>query len=314
MPKNHEILFSPETVHIGFYDPMLPPVLRMDSGDRVTIHCLPAGEAGDMHPDRSKVFPEQWEVYEKCEQGPGPHLMTGPIYINGAEPGDTLEVRILEYKLNQDWGWNLILPLYGTLPEDFPNLRRLHIPLDLEAMVADLPWGMKVPLSPFMGQLGVAPPPSYGRISSFEPREHGGNFDNKDLLPGATVYLPIWNEGALFSTGDGHAVQGHGEVCLTAIECGMIGTFELIVRKDLRLKFPRAETPTHHMTMGLNEDLDDAAKQAVREMIALLGEIAGLSAEDAYTLCSIAVDLRVTETVGGNKGIHAMLPKSILNS
>jgi acetamidase/formamidase len=240
--------------------------------------------------------------------------MTGPIYINGAEPGDTLEVRILEYKLNQDWGWNLILPLYGTLPEDFPNLRRLHIPLDLEAMVAELPWGMKVPLSPFMGQLGVAPPPSYGRISSFEPREHGGNFDNKDLLPGATVYLPVWNEGALFSTGDGHAVQGHGEVCLTAIECGMIGTFELIVRKDLRLKFPRAETPTHHMTMGLNEDLDDAAKQAVREMIALLGEIAGLSAEDAYTLCSIAVDLRVTETVGGNKGIHAMLPKSILNS
>ncbi len=119
MPKHHEVPFSPDTVHIGFYDPALPPVLRMDSGDRVTIHCLPAGEPADMHPDRSKVFPEQWEVYERCEQGPGPHLMTGPVYVNGAEPGDTLEVRILEYKLNQDWGWNLILPLFGTLAGRF---------------------------------------------------------------------------------------------------------------------------------------------------------------------------------------------------
>ncbi len=138
--------------------------------------------------------------------------------------------------------------------------------------------------------------------------------DNKELVAGTTLYLPVWNEGALFSAGDGHAVQGDGEVCLTAIEASLSGTFELIVRKDLSLKFPRAESPTHYITMGMNEDLDDAAKQALREMIALLGEVAGLSPEDAYILCSLAADLRVTQLVDGNKGIHAMLDKAVLPS
>ena len=146
------------------------------------------------------------------------------------------------------------------------------------------------------------------------PREFGGNMDNKELVAGTTLYLPVWTEGALFSAGDGHAVQGDGEVCLTAIEASLSGTFELVVRKDLSLKFPRAESPTHYITMGMNEDLDDAAKQALREMIALVGEVAGLSPEDAYTLCSLAADLRVTQLVDGNKGIHAMLDKAVLPS
>tara|TARA_B100001971_G_C17846365_1_gene361178 strand:- start:29 stop:547 length:519 start_codon:yes stop_codon:yes gene_type:complete len=171
-----------------------------------------------------------------------------------------------------------------------------------------------LPLSPFFGIMGVAPPAAYGRIPSSTPREFGGNMDNKELVAGTTLYLPVWNEGALFSAGDGHAVQGDGEVCLTAIEASLSGTFELIVRKDLSLKFPRAESPTHYITMGMNEDLDDAAKQALREMIALLGEVAGLSPEDAYILCSLAADLRVTQLVDGNKGIHAMLDKAVLPS
>jgi acetamidase/formamidase len=136
--------------------------------------------------------------------------------------------------------------------------------------------------------------------------------DNKELAAGTTLYLPVFNPGALFSAGDGHAVQGDGEVCLTALETCMTGTFELIVRKDLSLAMPRAETPGHYLTMGMNEDLDDAAKQALREMIALIRERANLSAEDAYTLCSLMADLRITQLVDGNKGVHAMLPKAAL--
>ncbi|MFQ5912555.1 MAG: acetamidase/formamidase family protein [Nitrospinota bacterium] len=312
MPAQHELHASPETVHWGFFDASLPPVLRLDSGDRVTIHCL-SGEPEDLPPGPFEVLPEHREVLAKCERGPGPHLMTGPVWVNGAEPGDALEVRILDCTLRQDWGWNLIMPLLGTLPEDFPKLRRIHIPLDREAMVADLPWGGRLPLSPFFGILGVAPPANYGRIPSFQPREHGGNMDNKDLVAGTTLYLPIWNKGALFSAGDGHGVQGDGEVCLTAIETCMTGTFDLIVRKDLSLRIPRAESPTHYITMGFDPDLDDAAERALREMISLLAETAGLSPEDAYTLCSLAADLRVTQLVDGNKGIHAVLPKAIFS-
>lgn len=311
MGTHHELPASAKTVHWGFFDAALPPVLRVESGDRVTFHCLTA-EPEDLPADPSWVLPELREVHAQCERGPGPHFMTGPVWVNGAEPGDTLEVRILDCRLRQDWGWNLITPLLGTLPEDFPTVRRLHIPLDRKAMVARLPWGMRVPLRPFFGVMGVAPPPVYGRITSIVPREHGGNLDNKELVPGATLYLPVWNAGALFSVGDGHAVQGDGEVCLTAVEAALSGTFELVVRKDLPLRFPRAETPTHYLTMGLDPDLDDAAKQALRHMLDLLKEIAALSAEDAYTLCSLAADLRITQLVDGNKGVHAMLPKAIL--
>ena len=313
MSAQHELHASPETVHWGFFDASLPAVLRVDSGDRVTLHSV-SGEPDDLPPEPFEVPPETREIHAKCERGPGPHFMTGPIWVNGAEPGDTLEVRIIDCTLRGNWGWNIIIPLLGTLPEDFPQLRRVHIRLDQEAGIAELPWGGRLPLSLFFGVMGVAPPANYGRIPSVQPREHGGNLDNKELMAGTTLYLPVWNEGALFSAGDGHAVQGDGEVCLTAIEAPLSGTFELIVRKDLSLQFPRAESPTHHITMGLDPDLDDAAKQALREMISLLGEIAGLSPEDAYCLCSLAADLRVTQLVDGNKGIHAMLAKSLLSS
>lgn len=311
MRADYELHASPETVHWGFFDASLRPVLEVNSGDRVTFHCL-SGEPEDMPSDLSWVLPELREVHAKGQRGPGPHFMTGPVWLRGARPGDALEVRILDCTLRQDWGWNLIVPLLGALPEDFPRVRRMYIPIDRQAMMAKLPWGTRVPLKPFFGVMGVAPPAVYGRITSIIPREHGGNLDNKELVPGASLYLPVWNEGALFSVGDGHAVQADGEVCLTAIEAALSGTFELIVRKDLSLRFPRAETPTHYITMGLDPDLDDAAKQALREMISLLGQIAGLPPEDAYTLCSLAADLRVTQLVDGHKGIHAMLPKAIL--
>ena len=308
---HHELPSTPETVHWGYFEAAQAPVLEVASGDTVTMHCLSGGPK-DLPPAPFEVLPDHREVLERCERGPGPHFMTGPVRVAGAEPGDALEVRILECELRQDWGWNLIQPLLGTLPEDFTELRRLHIPIDRAAMVAKLPWGAEVPLRPFFGVMGVAPPPGWGRISSIQPRAHGGNMDNKELVAGTTLYLPVFNPGALFSAGDGHAVQGDGEVCLTALETCMTGTFELIVRKDLSLAMPRAETPGHYLTMGMNEDLDDAAKQALREMIALIRERANLGAEDAYTLCSLAADLRITQLVDGNKGVHAMLPKALL--
>ena len=317
MAAQHELHASPETVHWGYFDASLPPTLKVDSGDRVTIHAVTA-EPDDLPPEGFEVLPELLKIHAKGKQvtlmDVGPHFMTGPVWVNGAEPGDTLEVRILDCTLREDWGWNIILPLLGTLPEDFPLIRRIHIPLDRKAMTAQPPWGGTLPLSPFFGIMGVAPPAAYGQITSSIPREFGGNMDNKELVAGTTLYLPVWNEGALFSAGDGHAVQGDGEVNVTAIETSITGTFELILRKDLSLRFPRAESPTHYLTMGMDPDLDDAAKQAVREMITLLEEIAGLSPEDAYALCSFAADLRVTQLVDGHKGIHAMLPKAILTS
>ncbi len=308
---HHELPSTPETVHWGYFEAARPPVLEVDSGDTVTVHCL-SGEPEDLPPAPFEVLAEHRDVHARCERGPGPHFMTGPVFVAGAEPGDALEVRILDCELRQDWGWNLIQPLLGTLPEDFTELRRLHIAIDRAAMLAKLPWGAEVPLRPLFGVMGVAPPPAWGRISSIQPRAHGGNMDNKELVAGTTLYLPVFNPGALFSAGDGHAVQGDGEVCLTALETCMTGTFELIVRKDLALAMPRAETPGHYLTMGMNEDLDDAAKQALREMIALIRERAKLSAEDAYTLCSLMADLRITQLVDGNKGVHAMLPKALL--
>jgi acetamidase/formamidase len=310
---DHHLPSTPGNVQWGLWDGQLKPVLRIASGDRVIIETL-SGEPDDV-PDPSlgfSVVPGHRDVLESAFRGPGPHLLTGPIYIERAEPGDVLEVRVLDIKLRADWGWNLQVPTLGTLPEDFPEFRRIHIPLDRERNIARLPWGQELPLSPFFGNFGVAPPASWGRLSSKEPRAFGGNMDNKELGVGSTVYFPVFAPGALFSAGDGHALQGDGEVCLTAIEAALIGTFEFHIRRDFKLKSPRAETPADWITMGFDEDLDDAAKAALRDMIVLVKNHTGLSAQDAYTLCSIAADLRVTQMVDGNKGIHCVIAKSRL--
>jgi len=172
-----------------------------------------------------------------------------------------------------------------------------------------LPIGLEIELAPFFGVMGVAPPPNYGACSSIQPREFGGNMDLKELVAGTTLYLPVWAPGALFSVGDGHGVQGDGEVCVTALETALSGTFRLTLRKDLHFTLPRAETPTHHIAMAFNDDLDDAAKDALRAMLDVIGEQMGLAREDAYMFASLAVDMRVTQLVDGNKGIHAMLAK-----
>lgn len=307
----HHLPSSPETVHWGYFDAALPPIISVKSGDRVTIDCI-SGSPDDLPGAPYTVLPEHRPIHAVHKPRLGAHILTGPIAVEGAKPGDTLEIRIHDISLRTDWGYNNIRPLAGTLPEDFPYTRRMTIPIDKQRKICTLPWGTEIPLSPFMGVMGVAPPPNYGAVTSIIPREYGGNLDLKELVAGTTLYLPVFAEGALFSCGDGHAVQGDGEVCLTALETSLSGTFELILRKDLALKFPRAETPTHHITMGLDVDLDDAAKQALREMIKWLVELKGWTPDDAYCFCSVACDLRVTQLVDGFKGIHAMVDKKLL--
>jgi acetamidase/formamidase len=201
----------------------------------------------------------------------------------------------------------------GTLPEDFPEQRLVNIPLDQARMVGRMPWGLDLPLKPFFGVMGVSPPPAWGRISSLVPRAMGGNIDLKELVPGTTLFLPVFVPDAMFSCGDGHGAQGDGEVCVTAIETALQGRFRLTLRKDVSIATPRAETPTHYITMAMHPDLDRCAENALRDMIVLLGEQRGLSREDAYMLCSLAADLRVTQTVNGSKGIHCMIEKTIVH-
>lgn len=300
---------TPQTVHWGHFNASIPAVLQVESGDEVVIDTFSGGMSEVADP--SLFRPEHRLIVDTVPQIMGPHILTGPVHVKGAEPGDTLEVRILDIELTTDWGWNIIRPLKGALPEDFPNLSRRVIPIDRQTNMARLPWGIDVPLRPFFGIIGVAPPPAYGLVSSVEPREYGGNIDNKEFIPGTSLFLPVFVPGANLSVGDGHAVQGDGEVCLTALETCLKGRFQVIVHKQ-SLNFPRAITPTHYISMGMDVDLDDAAKQALRNMIKWLTEIKPWTAEEAYVFCSLACDLHVTQLVDGNKGIHAMVSRSII--
>jgi acetamidase/formamidase len=312
MTPKHHLRASVQTCHWGTFDARTPPVLQIASGERVTVDTV--NGAADVTPTSGfHVPPEVREIHARSERYLPGHILTGPIAVTGAMPGDTLEVRVVDVRLRQDWGYNVIRPLSGTLPAEFDAYRLLHIPLDAQRMVANLPWGMELPLRPFFGILGVAPPAHWGRINTIVPRAHGGNIDNKELVPGSSLFLPVHVAGAMFSCGDGHAVQGDGEVCTTAIETALQGEFELVLHKATGLAYPRIETPTHLITMGMDPDLDQCLAIALREMIALLGEH-GLSREDAYTLCSLAVDFRITQTVNISRGVHAMLPKSLLQT
>jgi acetamidase/formamidase len=308
-----KIAATPKSVKWGFFDASTPAITSVASGAEVIIETV-SGESSHLPDDGAfEILPEHRPILKESERGPGPHLLTGPIHVEGAKPGDVLAVDILDVTLRQNWGFNLIIPLLGTIPEDFPDFVLKILPIDKQAETVTLPWGGKLKLSPFFGVMGVAPPPNWGRITSVIPRAMGGNMDNKELGAGTKVYFPVFNEGAQFTVGDGHAVQGDGEVCITAVETALTGRFRLSVLKDMELTAPRAETPTHYITMGFDEDLDDAVRQALRDMIRWIGELRGLSNTDAYTLCSLAADLRVTQMVNMAKGAHCMLPKSILS-
>ena len=305
---HHEIPATPETMVLGYLDATTPPVLEIDSGDTVTLHSFPAGGHETLPPDLA-VPDDYLAALKALPAGPGPHFITGPIHVRNAVPGDTLQVDILEATPRMDWGFVAIMPLLGTLPDEFTDYETIHPRIDRNRGVCTLPWGTELPLDPFFGIMGVAPPKAWGRCGSPVPRAFGGNMDNKELKPGTTLYLPVFNDGALFMAGDGHGVQGDGEVCITALETGLSGRFRLTVRRDFPVTFPFAESATHLISIGLDEDLDDAAKQAVREMVLHVCRRSSLTRNQAYMLCSLAGDLRVTQTVDGNKGVHMMLAK-----
>lgn len=299
---------SVDTVHWGYFDATLKPALTVRSGDTVTIDTVTGGPAFMPPRDKFHIPPALDDIIAGVKPE-GPHILTGPVYVEGAKPGNVLEVRIKDVEVIQDWGFNVIIPKMGTLPHDYDEWVYNNIAIDQARKVGIMPWGLELPLAPFFGVMGLAPPKGWGRISSIAPQAMCGNLDNKELTAGSTLYIPVFTEGGMFSCGDGHGCQGDGEVCVTAIETALRGVFEFIVRDDLTFTWPRAETPTHHITMGMDPDLDDCSVTALREMIALLGEKAGLTHAEAYMLCSLAGDLHITQTVNGNKGVHMMMEK-----
>jgi acetamidase/formamidase len=290
-PSTHELKLVPANVHWGYYDAALKPVLHIRSGDTVRVETMVARGLQRLRAAgvREEEIPQALKDVEEAvkERGPGAHPLTGPVFVEGAEPGDVLEVKILGFEFLHPYGVTGFIPVSGTLPDDFPYARFKLLRFDLAAGTTDFGHGVTLKLAPFFGSMGVAPPPLLGRISSGPPGPHTGNLDNKELVAGSTLYLPVHVPGALLSMGDAHALQGDGEVSLTAVETSMRGTVQVSLRKGRRLHWPRAETPTHYITMGLHPDLDEAARLAVKEMIDFLASEKGIPRDDAYILCSI---------------------------
>ena len=309
MPE-HELFPTPANVHWGHFDGALPSVVTVETGDTITIHALSGGPAQLPPPSMGMtVSREHIEVHEQVAGGPGPHIMTGPVAVEGAVPGDALRVEILDIQLRCDWGYNIVRPGSGALPNDTKEERVIHLPIDRTKGTVHTAWGIDIPAEPFFGVMGTAPPRELGQQSSVVPGAFGGNMDNKMLAAGSVLYLPVFEPGGLFSVGDGHAVQGDGEVCTTAVETGLTGTFRIDLIKEAGRALPRAENSTHHITMGFDEDLDKAAEIALREMIRWIVAGGALTFEDAYRLCSLVADMRVTQLVNRAKGVHLILPK-----
>lgn len=312
--RTHTLALTPGNVRWGYFDARVPPALRIAAGDRVRVETMVARgierlkQAGASESE----IPASLKAVEAAieDKTIGPHPLTGPIFVEGAEPGDALEIGIGAIEFLHPFGVEAINPDGGVLPGEFKTagLRLIRWQAGADRVRFA---GASLKLAPFFGTIGVAPPPSSGRVSSRAPGNFGGNLDNKDLATGSTLYLPVHVAGALLSIGDGHAMQGDGEVTGTAVETSLRGTFDIRLRKHQNLRTPRAETPTHYISMGLDPDLDEATKIATREMIDFLVAGRKLSREDAYVLCSMAADLHVTQAVDGTKGVHMTLAKSI---
>ncbi len=316
---------TPATVVRGVIPANVPPIMRVQQGQMVTIDTLshqglntgddPIAFFAKGGIKSEDVLKDAVDVYGRVKPTPGmgAHVLTGPVYIEGAEPGDMLEVRVIDVKFRVPYGVNATNKGSGVLPELLSEPVFRIIRLDLDRNVALFTPEIEVPLAPFMGIMAVAPPADMATVSSRPPGIFGGNLDLKQLTRGATLYLPVFNAGALFFTGDAHAAQGDGEVDGTAIETSLTPTFQFIVHKGKgkHLNWPRAETPTHYISMGVDRDLNVAMKAATQEAVNFLMQEKGLSARDAYQLASIAVDFRVAEAVNLNQMIYGMIPKSL---
>ncbi len=316
---------TPETVSWGWIAADRPPVARVKSGQIVRIDTVthqglntakdPVAFFGAAGIAAGEVLPDASEIYRKVKrgEGAGPHILTGPIYVEGAQPGDMLEARVLDVAVRVPYGVNSTGPGWGAVPDLLTQAEQRIIKLDLQRGVALFSKEVEVPLAPFMGIVAVAPPPEQKRVSTKPPGAFGGNLDFRHLVAGSTLYLPVFNEGALFYTGDGHACQGDGEVDRTAIEISLTPTMQLIVHKGAGkdMNWPRAEDAAHYYSMGMGNDLDEALRNAIREAVDFLKSRAGLSAAEAYALCSLAVDFRIGEAVNNVLMVYGVIPKRL---
>lgn len=334
--QTHIVRATPHTVQWGAFNAAIPPVQRVRSGDVVMIECLAhhAGDAPDLLMDDGVRAVYDGIPYK--ERAPGVHIVTGPIVVDGAEPGDTLECRVLKLEPRLAYGSNFSAN-WGLLYEEFD--RREHVVIyeaDLDNNIAravfqyefpnaPLPYpgfitepgsverlpalqNVTIPLRLHMGTAGVAPAED-GKVSTIPPGRHGGNMDDREFLVGTTMYYPVIREGALFWAGDTHFSQGDGEVNGTGIEAHVNATLQLIVRKDMEITTPVLETPDLWICHGFHEDLDEAVRDAVLQTIAFLADRWSISRQEAYSVVGLAGDLRVTQVVDGVKGAHMAIRK-----
>jgi acetamidase/formamidase len=315
-PKTHRLEATPDTVAYGYYWSEARPALRIASGDIIDVDTLLTNSPTGL--ERAGVAPDKIQASLKSivaevtgdRRGPGGHILTGPVYVEGAMPGDALEVKVLSIDFPIDYGYN---GCAGFLPQNCDrSLPARIIPLNVGAMTAQFAPGIVIPMKPFFGSMGVAPAPELGRVSSNPPGRHAGNMDNRELVVGSTLYIPVFVPGALFEIGDGHAAQGDGEVDQTAIETSLRGRLQLTVRKDIQLVWPRAETATDYISMAADEDLKTATTIAVQEMVDFIAATRKLTKHEAYQLVSIAGNVAVTQLVDRpNVGVHVRMPKAI---
>jgi acetamidase/formamidase len=315
-PKTHRLEATPDTVAYGYYWSEAKPVLRIASGDIIDVDTLTT--SGPAALARVGIPDDQIQASLKAittqvtgeRRGPGGHILTGPVFVEGAQPGDVLEVRVLSIDLAIDYGTT---GCSGFIPANCergvpPKLFRF----DRKTMTTEFLPGIVIPLQPFFGSMGVAPAPEIGRVSSNPPGKHAGNLDNRELTAGSTLYIPVFVPGALFEVGDGHAAQGDGEVGQTAIETSLRGTLQLTVRKDMKLVWPRAETATDYIAMATDPDLTVATTAAIQEMVDFLAAHKRMTKHQAYQLVSVAGHVAVTQLVDRpNLGVHVRMPKSI---
>jgi acetamidase/formamidase len=315
-PKTHRLEATPATVAYGYYWSEAKPVLRIASGDIIDVDTLLTNNPTGLQ--RAGVPPEKIQDSLKAivsevtgdRRGPGGHILTGPIYVEGAQPGDVLEVRVLSIAFAIDYGYN---GCNGFIPQNCDrSVGTKILPLDARTMTAEFAPGIVIPLKPFFGSMGVAPAPERGRVSSNPPGRHAGNLDNRELVAGSTLFIPVFVPGALFEIGDGHGAQGDGEVDQTGIETSLRGRLQLTVRKDLKLVWPRAETSTDYISMASDEDLKMATTVAVQEMVDFLAATRKLTKHEAYQLVSVAGNVAITQLVDRPVyGVHVKMPKSI---
>jgi len=315
-PRTHRLEATPSTVAYGYYWADAQPVLRIASGDIIDVDTLLTSTPNTLRNAGVPADKIQQSLVDIVggvtgdRRGPGGHILTGPVYVEGAEPGDVLEVKVLSIDLPIDYGYN---GCSGFLPANCDrSVGTTIIALDRRTMTATFRPGIVIPLRPFFGSMGVAPSPDLGRVSSNPPGRHAGNLDNKELIAGTTLFIPVFVRGALFEIGDGHAAQGDGEVDQTAIETSLRGRVQLTVRKGETLTWPRAETAGDYISMGTDADLKTATSIAIQEMVDFLATHKGLTKHQAYQLVSLAGNVAVTQLVDRPVyGVHVRMPKSV---